>query len=89
MPNQHPRHRILELDPSASLMLDILVESGHLDEPTLNMLNDRLLRQDGGDGLVDLQTIRRVAAVVLTERSAAMEAEARRVLDSEWALLFG
>ena len=36
-------HPVMELDRSASTLLDVLVEAGHLDEKSLERVNDSLL----------------------------------------------
>jgi hypothetical protein len=76
------------VDPSASALLDILVEIGHLDEKLLSEVNDRLLDLQASDGVVDLQAARRVAATVIFEHETELDPELQRIIGAEWGLLF-
>ena len=84
---------ILELDPAASTMLDLLVELGHLDEKMLTQVNrvlgslDKPLDADGV-GTIDVRDVRRVAALALFERLPDLDGETRRMIQREWRLLF-
>lgn len=81
-------HTVYELDREASAFLDVLVEAGHLDEKMLEQVNDRLLDLSPDSGIITGQDLRRVAAEVLFDAMEEMPAEARRVLETEWPLLF-
>jgi hypothetical protein len=83
-----PRPAVLELDRDASLLLDLLVEVGHLDDAALDRVNDRLLDVQARAGTLDLQAVRRVAAEVIFESRPPSDPDARRDLDVEWSLLF-
>ncbi len=81
--------RLVDLDPAASTLLDVLVEAGHLDDPMLDQVNDLLLDQQPKGGIIDLQTMRRVVASVLFDHEHRLEPELKRILEAEWGLLFG
>lgn len=83
-----PASQIFELDREASAFLDVLVEAGHLDEALLDRVNDRLLDLTPEDGIIVGASLRRIAAEVLFEAMDDMPDEARRVLETEWPLLF-
>lgn len=80
--------QILTLEPAASMLLDLLVDLGHLDEALLGTVNDRLLDLDAPDGLVHAEEVRRVAAGVIFEHAAEADPEYQRALEQEWGLLF-
>ncbi len=82
------RRPILEVDHSGSLLLDLLVELGHIDDEILTRINDRLLDLQPADNRIPFQEVRRVAASVLFEQQDRRDDEARRALDAEWGLLF-
>lgn len=80
---------VLQLSPAASRMLDALVDLAHLDDRMLDQVNDRLLdAPPGTDGLVDLQTVRRIVALVLDEHRERLTEDQRRLVDQEWPALF-
>ncbi|MFM2248557.1 MAG: hypothetical protein RL071_4632 [Pseudomonadota bacterium] len=81
--------RLVDLDPAASTLLDILVEAGHLDDPMLDQVNDLLLDQQPHGGVIDLQAMRRVVASVLFDHEERLDPELKRILEAEWGLLFG
>ena len=84
---------IIELDTRASTLLDVLVDLGHLDETSLEQVNnvlsaiDKPLNQHGM-AAINVNDVRRVAAMALFERAANMDGEARRMIEREWGLLF-
>ena len=80
--------RTLEVSPSASTFLDVLVDLGHLDDDMLAVVNDRLLDVEAPDGIVSLDTVRRVTAEVIFERETSVDPELRQLLDGEWTFLF-
>jgi len=84
---------IIELDSSASALLDALVDLGHLDEPTLEKVNQVLSTIDKplnehGMAKISLDDMRRVAAMALFDRLPQLDGEARRMLEREWGVLF-
>ena len=83
-----PQTTVLEVDPAASTLLDVLVELGHLDATLLEIVNDRLLDLEPEGGIFTLDHIRRVAAEVLFESDADIDPEQKRVLELEWGMLF-
>ncbi len=83
-----PANQVYELDRDASAFLDVLVESGHLDEALLERVNDRLLDLSPENGIISGADLRRVAAEVLFDAMESMGAEQKRVLEVEWSLLF-
>ena len=87
-PPSAPATVILEVEPAASTLLDVLVDLGHLDEKLLNEVNDRLLDAQPEDGIVTLDAVRRVAAQVIFDRAGEADPEQQRVLEQEWGLLF-
>lgn len=85
---REPASTIYELDREASAFLDVLVEAGHLDEKLLEQVNDRLLDLSPETGIISSQALRRVAAEILFDAMESMPDEVRRVLETEWPLLF-
>jgi hypothetical protein len=83
-----PANQVYELDRDASAFLDVLVESGHLDEALLERVNDRLLDLSPESGIISGADIRRVAAEILFDAMEGMGVEQKRVLELEWSLLF-
>jgi hypothetical protein len=85
-----PRARpdVAAVDPMAATFLDVVVDAGHLDEPLLAEVNDRLLDLAQQREVLGLDDVRRVVAEVLFEHMAELDPEARRVLETEWPLLF-
>lgn len=83
-----PALPVLEVEPAASALLDLLVDLGHLDEQLLETVNDRLLDEAPSSGVLDLPAVRRVAAEVLFDHLDDTDPEQRRVIDQEWGLLF-
>jgi hypothetical protein len=83
-----PPPLVLEVDPGASAMLDLLVELGHLDDRLLNLVNDRLLDLAVPNGRIGIQELRKVAAEVIFEQEGTFDAEFQRVVNEEWGLLF-
>ena len=84
---------IIELDSSASALLDVLVDLGHLDEQSLEKVNQVLSTiekplNEHGMATISLQDMRRVAAMALFERTPQLDGEARRMIEREWGLLF-
>jgi hypothetical protein len=88
MSAQEAARVVFELDHAASSFLDVLVEAGYLDEKLLERVSDCLLDLEPEDGIVDGQTLRRVAAEVLFDAMDTLPEEARRVLETEWPVLF-
>lgn len=82
------RHPVMELDRAASTLLDVMVEAGHLDEKSLEQVNDALLDVLTPDGIIGLEQLRRVVAEVLFDALEVMDPDSRRVIESEWPLLF-
>ena len=78
---------ILELDPNASAMLDLLVELGHLDEAMLAAVNDRFLDLPLTGGAVTVDDVRRVVAEVVFENLDTLDIEFKRMIETEWGLL--
>lgn len=89
MPTRPPPPTVLELSPSASRFLDIVVELAHLDDKTLAEVNDRLLDAQGHDGQVGLDELRRVVAIVLDTRIDALDPDQQHLMRKEWPILFG
>jgi hypothetical protein len=84
---------IIELDSRASTLLDALVDLGHLDEISLDQVNQALSTiekplDEHGMATIGLQDMRRVAALALFERLPHLDGEARRMIEREWGLLF-
>ena len=80
--------KVIEVDAAGSALLDLLVELGHLEEPRLTQLNERLFALEPEGGVLSVAEVKRVAALVISEHLDDMDAEQRRVLDKEWPLLF-
>ena len=84
---------IIELDSRASTLLDVLVELGHLDEASLEQVNQVLstiekpLNQHGM-AAINTNDVRRVAAMAMFERAPNLDGEALRMIEREWGLLF-
>ena len=84
---------IFELDSRASALLDVLVDLGHLDEASLDRVNQVLASMDKplnehGMALITFEDVRRVAAMAMFERLPHLDGEARRMVEREWGLLF-
>jgi len=84
---------IIELDSPASTLLDALVDLGHLDETTLEQVNQALSTiekplNEHGMATIDLVDMRRIAALALFDRLPQLDGEARRMIEREWGLLF-
>ena len=84
---------IFELDSRASTLLDVLVDLGHLDETSLDQVNQVLASIDKplnehGMATITLNDVRRVASMALFERLPKLDGEARRMIEREWGLLF-
>ena len=84
---------IIELESRASVLLDALVDLGHLDESMLEQVNQALAAIDKplnehGMASISLQDMRRVAAMALFERLPELDGEARRMIEREWGILF-
>ena len=93
MTNPIPFPPIIELDSSASTLLDALVDLGHLDESTLEKVNHVLSTiekplNEHGMATITLDDMRRVAAMALFDRLPQLDGEARRMLEREWGVLF-
>ena len=93
MTNPIPFPPIIELDSSASTLLDALVDLGHLDEPTLEKVNHVLSTiekplNEHGMATITLDDMRRVAAMALFDRLPQLDGEARRMIEREWGVLF-
>ena len=93
MTNPVPFPPIYELDSRASALLDVLVDLGHLDEASLDRVNQVLSGMDKplneqGMATISMDDVRRVAAMAMFERLPALDGEARRMLEREWGLLF-
>ena len=78
---------VLELDPNASALLDLLVELGHLDEAMLATVNDRFLDLPMAGGTVTVDDVRRVVAEVVFENLDTLDADFQRMIETEWGLL--
>ena len=87
-PSPTPATVVLEVEPAASTLLDVLVDLGHLDEQLLNEVNDRLLDAQPEDGVVTLDAVRRIAAQVIFDKAGDADPEQQRVLEQEWGLIF-
>jgi len=79
---------VVDLSPSASRFLDLVVELGHLDDALIDRVNDRLLEEPAARGQIDVQSVKRVVAAVLFDAADQLDAEQRRALDAEWSFLF-
>ena len=84
---------IFELDSRASALLDALVDLGHLDEASLDQVNQVLASIDKplnrhGMATISFEDVRRVASMALFDRLPQLEGEARRMVEREWGLLF-
>ena len=84
---------IIELESSASVLLDALVDLGHLDESTLEQVNQALATiekplNEHGMASISLQDMRRVAAMALFDRLPELDGEAKRMIEREWGILF-
>ena len=84
---------IFELDSRASALLDVLVDLGHLDEASLDRVNQVLASMDKplnehGMALITFEDVRRVASMAMFERLPHLDGEARRMIEREWGLLF-
>ncbi len=84
---------IIELESRASVLLDALVELGHLDESTLEKVNQALSAiekplNEHGMASISAQDMRRVAAMALFDRIPEIDGEAKRMIEREWGLLF-
>ena len=84
---------IIELESRASVLLDALVELGHLDESTLEQVNQTLATiekplNEHGMASISIQDLRRVAAMALFDRIPELDGEARRMMEREWGILF-
>ena len=93
MTNPIPFPPIYELDSRASALLDVLVDLGHLDEASLDRVNQVLSGMDKplneqGMAIISMDDVRRVAAMAMFERLPALDGEARRMVEREWGLLF-
>jgi hypothetical protein len=89
MPARTPPPIVLNLSPSASRFLDIVVELAHLDDASLTEVNDRLLDAQGDEGQVGLDELRRVVALVLDARMEKLEPDQHQLMRKEWPILFG
>jgi len=80
---------VVDLSPSASRFLDLVVELGHLDDALIDRVNDRLLEEPAARGQIDVQAVKRVVAGVLFDAADhQLDSEQRRALDAEWSFLF-
>jgi len=91
--NPTPFPPIYELDTRASALLDVLVDLGHLDEASLDRVNQVLSGMEKplneqGMAIISMDDVRRVAAMAMFERLPALDGEARRMIEREWGLLF-
>jgi hypothetical protein len=91
--NPTPFPPIYELDTRASALLDVLVDLGHLDEASLDRVNQVLSGMEKplnahGMATISMDDVRRVAAMALFERLPTLDGEARRMIEREWGLLF-
>lgn len=88
-----PPPQVLDLEPAAAALLDLLVELGHLDDRMLQLVNDRLLDLEGiGDPgevhAVTVADVKRVAAGVIQDHLVETDPEYQRAVEREWPLLF-
>jgi hypothetical protein len=88
-----PPPQVLDLEPAAATLLDLLVELGHLDDRMLQLVNDRLLDLEGstdpqGARAVTLADVKRVAAGVIDDHLVETDLEYQRAVEREWPLLF-
>lgn len=88
MRSAEPAHAVCQLDREASMLLDVLVEAGHLDEKSLEKVNDRLLDLSPESGIITGQQLRGIAAEVLFDAMEELPDEIRRAMEQEWPLLF-
>ena len=84
---------ILELDSRASALLDALVDLGHLDEASLERVNQALSSIDKplnqhGMAAISFEDVRRVTSMALFERLPHLDGDARRMVEREWGFLF-
>jgi hypothetical protein len=84
---------IIELDQEASILLDLLVDLGHLDELALEQVNQVLAGiekplNEHGMASINVNDVRRIAAMTLFDRAPTLEGEARRMIEREWGLIF-
>jgi hypothetical protein len=79
---------VVDLSPTASRFLDLVVELGHLDDSLIDRVNDALLGAPAAQGQIDLPTVKRIVAAVLFDAGDSLDADQRRALDAEWAFLF-
>ena len=84
---------ILELDTRASALLDALVDLGHLDEASLERVNQVLSSiekplDQHGMAAISFEDVRRVASMALFERLPHLDGDARRMVEREWGFLF-
>ncbi|MEC8191432.1 MAG: hypothetical protein VX944_00740 [Myxococcota bacterium] len=84
---------ILELDSRASALLDALVDLGHLDEASLERVNQVLSSiekplDQHGMAAISFEDVRRVASMALFERLPHLDGDARRMVEREWGFLF-
>ncbi len=91
MPPKPPA--ILELEPAAAGLLDLLVELGHLDEAMLQAVNDQLLdlpdaNVEGVVQPISMQQLKSVAAQIIQDNLRDTDPEYQRAMAREWPLLF-
>jgi hypothetical protein len=79
---------VLNVLPKGSKLLDLLIDLGHLTEPMLQKINERLLRLPSIDHRIELDDVRRVAAEVLFEHFEELPQHSQRTLEKEWSTLF-
>lgn len=88
-----PPPQILDLEPTAAALLDLLVELGHLDEGMLQAVNDQLLdlgrgQEAGQIQAIGLPDVKRITAGVIQDNLSETDPEYQRAMAREWPLLF-
>jgi hypothetical protein len=74
-------------------LLDALVDLGHLDEASLERVNQVLSSiekplDQHGMAAISFEDVRRVASMALFERLPHLDGDARRMVEREWGFLF-
>ena len=79
---------VLNVLPKGSKLLDLLIDLGHLTEPMLQKINDRLLRLPSVDHRIELDDVRRISAEVIFEHFDDLPPHSQRTLEREWSAIF-
>jgi hypothetical protein len=78
----------LELEPRAGDFLEMLRDLGHLDEPAVERLTEKLVAQPRAGRVVTYEELRRAAAILLFDAESGMRSDSKELLTQEWARLF-